>query len=58
MNKWIEPKSLLEVRAWKRKATAMIEKYGLREAERRGAEAFQRDLEEVRRKKKTAKTHS
>lgn len=38
MNKLIEPKSLLEVRKWKRKASEMIRKYGLKEAERRGSE--------------------
>lgn len=53
MNKLIEPKSLLEVREWKKKASAMIEKYGLKEAERRGAEAFQKALMEIK-KRKTA----
>ena len=58
MNKLIEPKSLLDVREWKKKASAMIEKHGLKEAERRGAEAFQKALEKVRAKKKRlAKAH-
>ena len=38
MNKLIEPESLLEVREWKKKASEMIMKYGLKEAERRGSE--------------------
>jgi hypothetical protein len=57
MNKLVEPKSLLEVRAWKRKASAMIEKYGLKEAERRGAQAFQKALEIMRKRKKTSAKH-
>jgi hypothetical protein len=37
MNKLIEPKSLLEVRKWKRNASELIRKYGLKETGRRYA---------------------
>jgi len=58
MNKLIEPKSLLEVRKWKRQVSNMIDRYGLKEVERRASMKFQKALEEVRKKRRTAKAHS
>jgi hypothetical protein len=57
MNKLIEPKSLLEVREWKRKASDMIEKYGLREAERRGSASFRKAMAKMKERKKPSAKH-
>lgn len=52
MNKLIVPKSLLEVRKWKQRVSAMIDKHGLDETLRHGRESFERELAKIKAKKK------
>jgi len=56
--KYKEPKSLLEVRAWKRKVSKNIEKLGwdgFRKKNREKTDAFMASIEKARQEKLTAK---